>query len=227
MREGRSPWVLVMLTLVGLGCGDSESGVGGHPTGGGNVSGTTPECGALGQACVGQGLDAPLALGGRFEVAVASQLSGASGPPVGLEAADATVLSATETSVEAVGEGASAVLFVGPDGAVLDFIHLWVVAAEELRIMRYAPTGVLLGRVQDSVQLLPGDELLVSVDPYANAQPLMGNFDMIHVVEGEAVAVVPDSVAAWYRVVARAPGQATVVFSALGLEERWDIEVLP
>jgi hypothetical protein len=31
----------------------------------------------------------------------------------------------------------------------------------------------------------------------------------------------------WYRVVARAPGNATVSFAALGLDVAWQIEVLP
>ncbi|HEY3356992.1 MAG TPA: hypothetical protein VGQ83_27325 [Polyangia bacterium] len=209
------------------GCGGGAEGIGGHPSGAGGGGTTAPECGALGQACISQGLDAPLVLGGRYELAVGSQIAGSSGPPVTLEVADPTVLTATESGVEAVGAGASAVLFIGPDETVLDFIHLWVVAAEELRIMRYAPTGVLLGRVQAQVQLLAGDEVLVAVEPYTNAQPLMGNFELLHSVTGDAVAIVPDSVAAWYRVVARAPGSATVTFSGLGLEERWEIEVLP
>jgi hypothetical protein len=214
--------------MLAAGCGDSGSGVGGRPSSGTTTGGgTSPECGAFGQACIGQGLDAPVALGGSIEVAVSYQVAGSSGPPTSLEAVDASVLLATDTDLEAVGPGCSAVLFVDPDGTVVDFIHVWVVAAEELRILRYNASGQLLGRVQDEAQLLVGDEILVAVEPYADAQPLLGNFALQRDVVGDAVAVVPDPVGGWYRVVARTPGTATVSFSGLGIEATWQIEVLP
>jgi len=214
--------------LAIAGCGDSGTGLGGRPgSGSANPGGTKPECGAFGQACIAQGLDAPIALGGQVDVAVGYQVAGSSGPPTTLETVDATVLTASDTSLEAVGPGCSAVLFIGPDGDVLDFIHVWVVPAEELRILRYNASGDLLGRVQDEVQLLVDDEILVSVEPYAGAEPLLGTFTLQRDVVGDSVAVVPDPVGGWYRVVARAPGASTVVFSGLGIEATWQIEVLP
>lgn len=223
--------VTAVATLVALaGCGDSaESGLGGRPSSGalGQVS-VAPECGALNQGCLVQGLNAPLALGSRTELVIEYQIAGSSGPPTTLETADATVLAtASATAVDAVGTGASAVLFVGPDETVLDFIHLWVAQPEELRILRYSPAGDLLGQVQDEISLLVGDEILVSVEPYAAAQPLLGNFELERTIDGESVSLVPDSVGGWYRVVARAPGDSTVTFSALGIEKTWQIEVLP
>jgi hypothetical protein len=235
MYGSRRGWVTLTLgAALGLaavpgglaGCGDSGSGIGGHPASGTGGS-STPECGALGQECLAAGLDAPLALGARYDVAIASQIAGSSGPPVTLAVADPSVLTVTDSAIEAVGAGASAVLFIGPDDAVLDFLHVWVEAPDELRIIRYAQTGAVLGQVQDSVELLTGDEILVAVEPYAKAQPLMGTFEMVHSVDAAAVAIVPDPVAAWYRIVARAAGSATVVFSGLGVEKRWAIEVLP
>ena len=158
---------------------------------------------------------------------MAFQVSGSSGPPLVLEAVDQSVLQTSDTYIEAVGAGCSAVLFVDTDGAVVDFIHVWTTPAEELRILRYSPFGNLMGRVQDQVQLLVGDEVLVAVVPYANAQPLLGNFDLVRDVVGDSVVIVPDPVGGWYRVVARSAGTATVTFSGLGIEAVWDIEVLP
>lgn len=219
---------LVGALLLGIaGCGASNEGIGGMPGSGGSNPGTSPECGAFGQACIGQGLDAPLAVGGRIEVAVAFQVGGSSGPPLVLEAVDTGVLQTTDTDIEAVGPGCSAVLFVGTDAKVVDFIHVWTTPAEELRILRYSPFGDLMGRVQDQVQLLVGDEVLVAVVPYGNAQPLLGNFDLVRDVVGDSVALVPDPVGGWYRVVARAAGAATITFSGLGIEAVWEIEVLP
>ncbi len=229
MRTRRMTAALVgALLLCAAGCGGGATeGVGGVPGSGTANPGTSPECGAFGQACIGQGLDAPLAVGGRIEVAVAFSVGGSSGPPLVLEAVDTSVLQTTDTYFEAVGPGCSAVLFSGEDGTVIDFIHVWTAQAEELRILRYSAFGDLMGRVQDSVQLLTGDEILVAVVPYANAQPLLGNYDLLRDVVGDAVAIVPDPVGGWYRVVARAAGQATVTFAGLGLEEPWAIEVLP
>jgi hypothetical protein len=218
----------VLLPWLGAGCGGGASeGVGGVPGSGGSNPSAKPECGAFGQACIGQGLDAPLAVGGRLEVAVAFQVSGSSGPPLVLEAVDQSVLQTTETYIEAVGPGCSAVLFVDTDGTVVDFIHVWTTAAEELRILRYSPFGDLMGHVQDQVQLLVGDEVLVAVVPYANAQPLLGNYTLVRDIVGDSVAMVPDPVGGWYRVVARSAGASTITFSGLGIEAVWDIEVLP
>jgi hypothetical protein len=235
MRLARGTAAMLVGALLGIvsvgldaGCGGAgNEGVGGVPGSSGSNPGTKPECGAFGQACIGQGLDAPLAVGGRLEVAVAFQVGGSSGPPLTLEVVDTSVLSTTDTYVEAVGPGCSALLFVDADAAVVDFIHVWTTAAEELRILRYSPFGDLMGHVQDQVQLLVGDEVLVAVVPYANAQPLLGNFDLLRDVTGDAVAIVPDPVGGWYRVVARNAGSATVTFSGLGIEAIWDIEVLP
>ncbi len=215
------------MVLLLAGCGGSDDGLGGRPGGGGGTNTTTPECGALDQVCIGQALDAPLVLGGHLELAIDYQVGGSTGPPITIETADQTVLQASTSDLMAESEGASAVLFVGPDDQVVDFIHVWVAPADELRVLRWSPSGDLLGRVQREIQLLVGDELLVSVEPYADAQPLLGNFALERAVTGTAVAIVPDSVAAWYRLVAREEGQSTVTFTGVDLETSIAIEVLP
>lgn len=118
-------------------------------------------------------------------------------------------------------------LFVGPDKRVVDFLHVWVSEPDELRIQRYSSLGVLLGQVQPTATLLSGDELLVSVEPYAGGQALLGNFVLERSLTGDAIAIVPDPVGGWYRVVARKPGKATLTFGALKQTARWEIEVLP
>ena len=218
-------WIWITL-VAAAGCGGG-SGEGGRPGDFGQVE-VSPECGALSQACIGQGLNAPIALGSRVDLVVEYKVPGSSGPPTVLASANEAVIRTPEaTALAAVGEGMSAILFVGPEGEVMDIIHVWVQPAAELRINRYAPTGDLLGEVQASSQLLVGDEILVALEPFANAQPLLGNFELTYATSGPAVAVVPDPVGGWYRVVAREPGSATVSFRALGLEAPWQVEVLP
>jgi len=207
-----------------VGCG----GVGGRPEASAiGVVAARPQCGALNHACVGQKLDAPIALGSTVELDVRYQIAGTSGPPTVLETADPAVLVVEGSHLKAVGAGASAVLFLGPDKNVLDFLHLWVEPATELRIMRYSSAGTLLGRVQSNVKLLVHDELLISIEPFAKGQPLIGNFKLENNVAGNSVAIVPDSVSGWYRVVARSPGPSQIKFTALGLSTDWMIEVLP
>jgi len=218
--------LLLMLALA-AGCGSSDDGLGGRPGGGGGNGSTTPECGAFNQVCIGQALDAPLVLDGHLELAIDFQVGGSTAPPLTVETADPTILQAAASDLMATGEGASAVLFVGPDEQVVDFIHVWVTPADELRVLRWSEMGDLLGRVQREIQLLVGDEILVSIEPFAAAQPLLGNFALERAVTGTAVAIVPDPVAAWYRLVAREAGQSTVTFSAVELETSIAIEVLP
>jgi hypothetical protein len=215
------------LFALGLFVGACGPGVGGRAGDAVLATGAKPQCGALGVACVGQKLDAPIALGASFELDVRYQIAGTSGPPTTIESADASVLVVDGDHLRAVGAGASAILFVGPDRRVLDFLHLWVQPASELRIVRYDRSGTPIGRVQSSVHLLVHDELLVTIEPFAKGQPLAGAFDLGRKIDGESVAIVPDSVAGFYRVVARKPGATRVTFEALNLTTTWSIEVEP
>ncbi len=216
------------IALVAAACGGGGGGTGGRPGDFGQVE-ATPECGALSQACIGQGLDAPIARGSTVDLAVTYKVAGSSGPPTVLASANEDVVATTDTTqLTAIRDGLSAILFVGPAGEVIDLIHVWVQAATELRIDRYDASGDLLGEVQPSSQLLVGDEILIAIEPFANGQPLLGNFALEYVTSNPgSVQIVPDPVGGWYRVVARAPGVAKVDFAALGLAKSWNLEVLP
>lgn len=228
---GTAPWSrvlpamgFVLMAAVGCGAGD----YGGAPWSGTYSPGTVPpECGALNQVCLAHGLNAPLAAGSFLELDLDYNIGGSSGPPATLTSADPDVITATDMTLEAISPGASAVLFVGPDGAVMDFLHIWVALPDELRLYRFTEAGVQLGRVQDEVTLLVDDEILIFIEPFADAQPLLGNFPLEYTVDGTAVAVVPDVVTSLYRVVARNEGLSTVTFHGLGLSQPWQIEVQP
>jgi hypothetical protein len=215
-------WALA-LALVGCGGG---YGVGGAPSGS-YATNARPQCGALNVACVGQKLDAPIALGGSLELDVRYQIAGTSGPPTVLAAADPSVLKVDGAKVTGASAGASAVMFLGPDQRVLDYLHLWVQPATELRLIRYSQGGTPLGRIQNHVHLLVRDELMISIEPFANGQPLAGNFELARTLQGSSIAILPDAVSGWWRVVARAPGVTQVRFSALGLTQDWTVEVEP
>jgi hypothetical protein len=217
----------IIITLIMGACGD-EGGLGGRPGEFGRVE-AAPECGALSQACIGQGLNAPLAKGSMLDVAVEYKVAGSSGPPTLLASANQAVITTPgPTQISAISAGMSAVMFVGPAGEVIDLIHVFVEKPTELRINRYDEAGDLLGRVQPSSQLIVGDEILVAVEPFANGQPLLGNFELsFSTTAAPMVTIVPDPVGGWYRVIARSAGMAKVSFAALGLDVSWQLEVLP
>jgi hypothetical protein len=227
-HEGTMIRLSLAACVLAAACSDSARGFGGTPGDFGRVE-TTPECGALSQACIGQGLNAPIARGSTLDLFAEYKVPGSSGPPTKIATANPRVLEATgDTQVTAVGEGMSAILFVGPVGEVIDLVHVFVQTPSELRINRYDAAGDLLGRVQPSSQLLAGDEILIAIEPFANGQPLIGNFTTSFGTTEPAVAqIVPDPVGGWYRVVARGAGRATISFAALGRDTSWQIEVLP
>jgi hypothetical protein len=219
---------LAISSVVVIAACGGDGGLGGRPGEFGRVE-AAPECGALSQACVGQGLNAPIAKGSTLDIAVEYKVAGSSGPPTLLASANQAVLTTpTSTQISAIAEGMSAVMFVGPAGEVIDLIHVFVQKSSELRINRYDEAGDLLGRVQSSSQLIVGDEILVAVEPFAEGQPLLGNFDLVYAsTAAPVVTIVPDPVGGWYRVIARSAGMATVSFTALGLDVSWQLEVLP
>ncbi|MCC6623736.1 MAG: hypothetical protein IT385_20930 [Deltaproteobacteria bacterium] len=225
-RSRRRLGLAAALAVASAACGDAGE-VGGRP-GGGTIGGQTePECGALKQVCLAVGIDAPLALGGGMELIVDFRIAGSAGDSVALDVADPEVLGIDGTRLEADGPGMSALLFTDSQGRVLDFLHVTVATPDELRILAYSRNGDLLGPVLDHVTLLVGDEVLVSVEPYRAAQPLLGSFTLQREIEGAGVTMIPDAVGGLYRVIARTPGTSTVTVRALGLERTWTLEVLP
>jgi len=218
---------LAVSLVVVAACGGGD-GLGGRPGEFGQVQ-AAPECGALSQACIGQGLNAPIAKGSTLDIAVEYKVAGSSGPPTLLASANQAVITTPgPTQISAISEGMSAVMFVGPAGEVIDLIHVFVQTPSELRINRYDEAGDLLGRVQPASQLIVGDEILVAVEPFADGQPLLGNFDLSYAsTAAPVVTIVPDPVGGWYRVIARSAGMSKVSFAALGLDVSWQIEVLP
>ena len=226
-RQGRRVGALRLalpLMMVVAACGD-----GGAPPVDGAMEQATfaPECGSFNQACLRAGLDAPIATGAQVPIHINFQIQGSSGPPISLATVRPDVLDVDAATVFANQEGSTSLLVFGPDDTVLDFIHVWVSDPDELRLVRRGDEGQVLGDLTQATQRLPGDELRVSVEPYRASQPLLGLFEPTWTVTGDAVSIVRDGVAGWYRVVARQPGDATLKADAHGLSLTLSVEVLP
>ena len=229
-------WIGAMFVLAALGlvgCGDSgDLGIGPPPSGGslGRTS-VTPECGALNQACLVGGLDAPLARGGSLGIGSDYRIAGNSGPPTTLVGVNTNIIDVTDAVVTGRAQGMSGLLITDPDGRVVDFIHLWVADATELRIIRHNDDGLPVGAVRSSGTVLAGDEILLSLEAFNGTQGLLGLFEtvwQIEVLEGEEpIAIVEDIVFGWFRLIARGPGPVRLTADALGQQKTIELEVLP
>ncbi len=231
MRWIRLVWLMVPLGL--LACGDAgDLGIGPPPSGGslGRTS-VTPECGALNQACLVGGLDAPLARGASLGLGVDYRLAGNSGPPTTLEGVNPAVIDVTDAVVTGRAQGMSGILILDPNRQVVDFIHLWVADATELRVIRHNDDGLPVGAVRSSGTVLAGDEIILSLEAFNGTQGLLGLFEtvwQIEVLEGEEpIAIVEDIVFGWFRLIARGPGKVRLTADALGQQKTIELEVLP
>ena len=224
---------LLLLGALSVACGsNAASEIGPPPSGGafGNAS-VRPECGAFSQACLESGMDAPLAVGAAMGIGVDYNIAGNSGPDLTLEPANPGVLGVEGAVIIGENAGSSSLLILGPESEVVDFIHVWVAEASELRIVRHNDDGGVIGNVASEGTVLVGDDIVVSVEAFTTTQALMGVFDTtfeIEVVEGdEPVAIVEDIVFGWYRIVARSEGQVRVIATALDQTRELELEVLP
>ncbi len=225
------PPILLLLAGLATGCGNA-SDIGPPPSGGafGQAS-VRPECGALSQACLENGMNAPLAVGAAMGLGIDYDVAGSAGPALTLTSANSNVVAVDDAVITGVAEGASALLIVGPEGEVIDFIHVWVAEPSELRIVRHNDEGAAVGTVAAEGTLLVGDEVLLSIEAFSSTQALLGLFDTtfeVEVVEGDApIAIVEDVVFGWYRLLVREPGRVNIIATALGQSRELALEVLP
>ncbi len=237
MTQALIPTTLMALLALAA-CGDSAgSGIGPPSPGGFGQASLTPDCGAFNQACLATGLDTPLAVGTQLGLGISLEIPGNSALPTTLRSSNPQVLGISLGVATSLREGVSAILVSGPNEEVLDFIHVWSVPANTLRIVSYTENGVPLGPARDMGSLLPGDELLVAVEALADSQPLIGQFQSEWTIEvlddpgiaedGPIVSILDDVVFGLYRLVARRPGTVRLRSTALNTSTELELEVLP
>ena len=94
------------------------------------------QCSADDAACSRRHPMAPLAIGTRFHPDVSTEIAGSSTPNLVLQSADPSVLAVEDGSLLAKQPGTSAVLISTEDGAVVDFIHIWVAPITKITLAR-------------------------------------------------------------------------------------------
>lgn len=181
------------------------------------------QCSADDAACSRRHPMAPLAIGTRFYPDVATEIAGSTTPTLLLHSADPSVLAVEDGALLAKQPGASAVLISTDDGAVVDFVHIWVAPITKITLARRDGD-----RIEGAIGLTVGEDVTLVPTLWNGAQRLAGSSDATWTVDAEgALAVLRDGSADRRRLRARAPGKATVTVALGDAKASFDVEVLP
>ena len=176
--------------------------------------------------CLQAGLNAPLAVGAELPLDVDVQLPGSAAPPLRLETTNPDVLTVAGHRVTAAGPGIAAILITTHGGRVLDFAHLWTEQPDELAIHPLNQDGFVLGALDEPVELLVGDETVLSSRLRAGAVDLAGSSDTTWTTDSTSISVLSEGRKSIRRIVARAPGEAVLTVAQLGLSKTVGIRVI-
>jgi hypothetical protein len=181
------------------------------------------QCAADDAACARRAPLAPLAIGTRFAPEVAPDIAGTATPNLVLTSADPSVLAVEDGALVAKAPGASAVLMTTEDGAVIDFVHVWVAPITEISLARRDGD-----RIASPIGLTVGEDVTLVPTLWHGAQKLAGDGNATWTVDnGGALAVLADGSADRRRLRARAPGRATVTVALGDIQTTVDVEVVP
>ena len=164
----------------------------------------------------------PLALGATVDVDVTLETPGIGTPALHLEAADGEIVKIAGNQITGLAPGISAVLALDESDRVLDFFHVFVAEPDRIEIQRLGGAG---SDLDGGLELLVGDEIAVTAQPYRGPQRLVGAAAMGWTTSSDAVAVLLDGDGDRRRIVARAPGQVAVEVETMGLIATLDITV--
>jgi hypothetical protein len=180
------------------------------------------QCAGDDAACSRRHPQAPLAIGARFYPEVATDLAGTTTPSLRLESAIPAVVDVDRGALVGRSSGSSVVLISTEDGAVVDFVQVWVAAATHISLARRDGD-----RVAGPIALTVGEDVTLVPALWNGAQRLAGDGDVTWSQTADApLAILRDGSADRRRLRARAPG-ATTVTAALGdVQATVDIEVV-
>jgi len=172
---------------------------------------------------------APLAVGARLRPDVHIDIAGSITPVVALQSSREDVIAVDNGELVAKKPGLAAVLIGTSDGTVIDFQHVWVAAPTAIVVERKSPDGDGIEEVSAPIELVSGEQVMLTSSLLAGSQRLAGDGDLDWKVEGDsaAIAVLTDGVPGRRRVVARKAGRAHIEVAALGVSTGIDVEVVP
>ncbi len=166
---------------------------------------------------------APLAIGTRFHPDVSTEIAGTATPNLLLQSANPGVIAVERGALVAKAPGASAVLISTEDGAVIDFVHVWVAPASSISLARRDGD-----RIDGPIGLTVGEDVTLVPTLWNGAQRLAGTGDTTWTVANDsALAVLRDGSSDRRRLRARAPGKTTVTVALGDISTTVDVEVVP
>lgn len=170
---------------------------------------------------------APLARGATLALDITSLTQGSAGLDLSLLSADEGVARTQGDAVIGADPGVTAILFLTPDGVVLDFIHLTVAEPTTMVVHRLTDDGEAVAELEGRVQLLVGETFGVSAGLRHQAQDLAGKVSIRWQTDPAIAPLLDSGSPGRKRVLARAPGRTTLVAKAGGLITEIPLEVLP
>jgi hypothetical protein len=218
LRSYCSTCVLLLLVNGVAGC-STEGGLGQIEA--------NAACAPTDLVCRTQGLDGPLAVGASVDIELTSVSSGSATPELTLESADARIFTVSGAQLTGVGPGAAAMLISSDGGLIMDFVHVWTRAPNRLALFRHGGDWESGEELTEPIQLVVGDELVLSAELYRDAEGLLGRAETTFSSSGEALQLLQIGYPGHRRLLASEPGTATVTVEALGLSAELAVEVLP
>ncbi len=172
-------------------------------------------------------LDAPLAVGASIQPDVRMQLAGTASPTLVLVSARPTVVTANGGRLTGRAPGVSAILVTTKEGQVLDFYHLWVERASRATLHRLYDDGRDMGEVRGEMDLMVGESVVLTPRVYYRAQELAGTIEGQWSVDPPVASVLGQGIAERRRLVATAPGKATLTVKLANVAVKVPLTVLP
>lgn len=181
------------------------------------------QCSSNDAACSRRAPLAPLAIGSRFFPEVSTDMAGTSTPNLVLESQNPSVLEVRDGALVGVSKGTSAVLISTDDGSVVDFLHVWVAPVTDVVFTKRDGE-----RVTSSLGLVVGEDISLLPSLFHKAQKLTGEPGVKWSVDNEtSLIILHDGVGDRRRLLARAPGKATITVAIGDVVANVDVEVVP
>jgi hypothetical protein len=182
------------------------------------------QCATADVACTRRHPQAPIAIGTRFHPELSTELAGTTTPNLRLESAVPGVVAVEDGALVARTAGTSAVLISTDDGAIVDFVHVWVAPVTRITLARRDGE-----RVAGTIALTVGEDVTLVPALWNGAQRLSGDGDARwHTEDADgSVAILRDGSTDRRRLRARAPGRATITVALGDLAAAIDVEVVP
>lgn len=203
-------WLLLPLAACGAESALRQSTLVGH-------------CNADDATCARKAPLQPLAIGATFHPDVSVHIAGTATPNLVLTSGDPNVLSVENGMLVAKSPGAAAVLIATEDGAVIDFVHVWVAPITHVTLARR--DGDLIA---GSIGLAVGEDVTLVPALWNGSQRLAGDPTPTWSVDAEStLAILQDGSSDRRRLRARTPGKAHVTVAFGNVSTSVDVEVVP